>query len=352
MINKTLLPLSWLYGMGVWVRNKLFDWEILPVEKFDVPVISIGNLAIGGTGKTPHTEYLIRMLSPKYGVAVLSRGYKRKTRGFVLADGHADNRSIGDEPYQIYRKFPEIIVAVDSNRRRGIRNLLYATKSPKPDVILLDDAFQHRYVKPSFSILLSDSRRPFYEDCLLPAGRLREPAKNVKRADLIIFTKYNNKLRITNYELRNYQFPIINSQLAYRSLLPVFPKENSTQKESMERLREASYSVLLLAGLASPEDLIRYIEKYTSGLQTMIYPDHHDFSRKDILKITENFNRIQNTNKLIITSEKDAVRLIHNPHIPEEIKDLIYYIPIAVVFEPEQEKLFAQIIENHVKHFI
>lgn len=365
-INQALLPFSWLYGLAVWVRNKLFDWKILPVETFDVPVISVGNLAAGGTGKTPHTEYLIRLLSRRYRVAVLSRGYKRKTRGFILAGKHADSRSIGDEPYQMYRKFPEITVAVDSNRRRGIRNLLNCPNIQRPEVILLDDAFQHRYVKPSLSILLTDSRRPFYEDCLLPAGRLREPAGNAGRADIVIFTKCNNKLRITNYKLRNYSpftfhpspFTLLTSQFIYRDLLPVFPEKSSTQKENMERLKKESYSFLLLAGLAHPEDLIQYLEKYTSDLRTMIYPDHHDFSRKDILEITENFNKIQNKNKLIITSEKDAVRLMHNPHIREElkigdsqIKGLIYCVPVEAVFEPEQEKLFIQKIENHVTDF-
>ena len=351
-INKALLPFSWLYGLGVWVRNKLFDWKILPAETFDVPVISIGNLAVGGTGKTPHTEYLIRLLSHRYRVAVLSRGYRRKTRGFVLAGKHADSRSIGDEPYQMYRKFPEITVAVDSNRRRGIRNLLACPEIQRPEVILLDDAFQHRYVKPSLSILLTDSRRPFYEDRLLPAGRLREPARNAERADIVIFTKYNCELRITNYELRitNYE-SVHRSHFIYKELLPVFPEKSSAQKENTERLKKESCSFLLLTGLAHPEDLIQYLEKYTSGLQTMVYPDHHDFSRKDILEIMERFNKIQNKNKLIITSEKDAVRLMHNPHIREEIKGLIYYIPVEVAFEPEQEKLFIQKIENHVTNF-
>ncbi|GHV31814.1 tetraacyldisaccharide 4'-kinase [Bacteroidia bacterium] len=372
-INKTLLPLSWLYGWGVWVRNKLFDWEILPVEKFDIPVISIGNLAVGGTGKTPHTEYLIRLLSRKYRVAVLSRGYKRKTRGFILADKNADSRSIGDEPYQMHRKFPEIMVAVDSDRRRGIRNLMDFPKIQRPEVILLDDAFQHRYVKPSLSILLTDSRRPFYDDCLLPAGRLREPAKNSKRADIIIFTKVPLPQPLPSRGGEQYSEMIKCAALLelqsppplwaggkgeryytffrYKGLLPVFPEENQIQKESIERLKKESYSFLLLAGLAQPEDLVQYLEKYTSDLQTMIYPDHHDFSRKDIGEVTEKFNTIQNKNKWIITSEKDAVRLMHNPHIQEEIKGLIYYLPIEVVFEPGQEELFTQKIDDHVRNF-
>jgi tetraacyldisaccharide 4'-kinase len=362
--NKALLPLSWLYGIGVWLRNKLFDWKILPVEKFDIPVISIGNLAVGGTGKTPHTEYIIRLLNRKYRVAVLSRGYKRETRGFILADKNADSRSIGDEPYQMYRKFPDIMVAVDSDRRRGIRNLMDFPKIQRPEVILLDDAFQHRYVKPSLSILLTDSRNPFYEDYLLPAGCLREPAKNCNRADIIIFTKCDKELQITKqysaldkYKLQKhlsnaeYCFSIFNSKFSYKGLLPVFPEKNSIQKENIERLKKESYSFLLIAGLAQPKDLIQYLGEYTTDLHSMIYLDHYDFSRKDIDEITNTFNRIRNKNKLIITSEKDAVRLMHNPDIREEIKGLIYYLPIEVVFKPEQEELFTQKIENHVRNF-
>jgi tetraacyldisaccharide 4'-kinase len=344
-LNKALLPLSWLYGLGVGIRNKLFDWRILPVEKFDVPVISIGNLAVGGTGKTPHTEYLIRLLSKKYKVAVLSRGYKRKSSGFVLADENADNYSLGDEPCQMHRKFPEILVAVDADRRRGIRNLLNLPDDKKPEVILLDDAFQHRYVQPSLSILLTGFRRPFYDDYLLPAGRLREPAKNAERADIIIFTK-TPCLKDGGEQDERYYTTFRN-----KSLLPVFPENNSIQKESIERLKKESYSFLLIAGLANPEDLIQYLEKYTSDLQSIIYPDHHDFSRKDIAEITDAFNKIQNKNKLIITSEKDAVRLMHNPYIQAKIKGLMYYLPIEVVFKQEQEELFTQKIEDHVRNF-
>jgi tetraacyldisaccharide 4'-kinase len=359
-INKVLLlPLSWLYGLGVGIRNKFFDWGILPIEMFDVPVISIGNLAVGGTGKTPHTEYLIRLLGKKYKVAVLSRGYKRKSSGFVLADEHADNHSIGDEPYQMHRKFPETLVAVDTDRRRGIHNLLNLPKGIKPEVILLDDAFQHRYVKPSLSILLTDSRRPFFDDYLLPAGRLREPAKNYCRADIIIFTKCPldssvvmsseaKRSRDTSCESQKAEYQ---TSFRYKNLLPVFPKNNSVQEENIERLQKESYSFLLLAGLACPEDIIQYLQKYTSDLQLMIYPDHHDFSRKDMVEITEKFNAIQNKNKLIITSEKDAVRLMNNPHIQEETKDLMYYLPIEVVFKSGQEELFIQKIEDHVRNF-
>ena len=179
VLNHYLTPISFLYEIGVRFRNKLFDWEILKSKQFAVPVICVGNLAVGGTGKTPHTEYLIRLLKSKYRIAVLSRGYKRKTSGFVLADAASTSRQIGDEPYQIKQKFPDIIVAVDASRRHGIEQLLALPESARPELILLDDAYQHRYVQPSFSVVLTDFNRLYYEDTLLPTGRLREPAPGI-----------------------------------------------------------------------------------------------------------------------------------------------------------------------------
>ncbi|MDR1561542.1 MAG: tetraacyldisaccharide 4'-kinase, partial [Dysgonamonadaceae bacterium] len=177
IIRLFLSPVSWFYGMVILLRNRLFDWRILPSESFRVPVISVGNLTVGGTGKTPHIEYLIRLLGNRLRIAVLSRGYGRRGGGFVIAGDKSNSRILGDEPYLIYRKYPEVTVAVDANRRRGIRRLLSLPESIRPEVILLDDAFQHRYVKPSLSILLIDINRPLHLDSLLPAGRLREPAR-------------------------------------------------------------------------------------------------------------------------------------------------------------------------------
>jgi tetraacyldisaccharide 4'-kinase len=217
MEYKWLYPLAWLFGLVVTFRNKLFDWGVFSSEVFPVPVISIGNITVGGTGKTPHTEYLIGLLSNKYRVAVLSRGYKRKTRGFILADENTNSHHIGDEPLQIFRKFPSIVVAVDANRRRGIRNLLQLPDNQKPEVILLDDAFQHRYVKPSLSILLTDSNRPFYDDYLLPTGRLREPAKNYKRADWIIYTKCPEVFTSADYQIRTERVNLLPHQQLFFS---------------------------------------------------------------------------------------------------------------------------------------
>ena len=188
-INKKLLPLSWCYGLGVGFRNLLFEMGVLKSRSFKVPVISVGNITVGGTGKTPHVEYLIRLLKDHLNVAVLSRGYKRKSHGFVLAGKDTTMWDIGDEPYQMKQKFPDITMAVDSKRTRGIQKLIDGEAGKEIDVILLDDAFQHRYVKPGINILLVDYHRLVIYDKLLPAGRLREPVKSKDRADVVIVTK-------------------------------------------------------------------------------------------------------------------------------------------------------------------
>ena len=287
----------------------------------------------------------------------MSRGYKRKTKGFVLAGKDADSRSIGDEPLQMRRKFPDIVVAVDANRRRGIRNLLFLNEKQKPDLILLDDAFQHRYVKPSLSILLTDSNRPFYDDCLLPAGRLREHPQNRARADWVICTKCPDSLTETDYQTRAAKLclqshqQLFFSSYRYKNLLPVFPKDNSVREESLEQLKKENYSFLLVAALANPSGLIDYLNRHTTDLHTLIYPDHHDFTQKNGNAMIDFIKKYTGKNKIIITSEKDAARLVDNPFIPEEIKAYIYYLPIEVVVCRKEEELFIQKIENHVTNF-
>jgi tetraacyldisaccharide 4'-kinase len=356
-INKALLPFSWLYGEIAELRNKLFDWRILPSETFSIPIISIGNLTVGGTGKTPHTEYLIRLLSKKYKIAVLSRGYKRKSKGFILAGENASAEYIGDEPYQMFRKFPSILIAVDANRRRGIRNLLQLNETIRPQVILLDDAFQHRYVTPSLSILLTDYNRLFYEDKLLPSGRLRELQKNKKRSQIVVVTKCPFPIEKPDYQEISKKLALLPGQdsfftsYKYKSLLPVFSESNPVKKESIDRLKKETYSAVLIAGLANPSAIIDYLSVYISDLQSLVYPDHHSFNRKDIQNVSETFGQIKNTKKIIITSEKDAVRLLGCPYIPETLKSVLFYLPVEVVFNQNKEELFIQTIENHVTTF-
>ena len=353
--NKYLLPLSLLYGLVVWFRNKLFDRKILLSKKYDIPVVSVGNITVGGTGKTPHVEYLLRLLQKKYKVAVLSRGYKRKTSGFVLADKKATGKTIGDEPFQIFRKFPETIVAVDSNRRRGIKKLLTLPEINRPEIILLDDAFQHRYVKPSLSILLTDSNRLMYEDFLLPAGRLREPCSGKERAGIVIVTKCSSALQPVDYEYISKHLNLFPHQslyftaFEYGNLIPCFGNKEPAGK-TLEEIRENNCPVLLIAGIANPQTLISELKIYAKKLETMIFPDHHLFTMNDIRKIDAKFAQLSGVNKLIITTEKDFVRLM-DCKLSDELKAAIYYLPINVVFKENKENLFTQKIYDHVKSF-
>lgn len=349
-INKWLLPFSWLYGLIVFIRNKFFDWGIFRQEEFDVPVICIGNITVGGTGKTPHTEYLIRLLQDKYRLAVLSRGYKRKTSGFVLATMDSTSRQIGDEPYQIKRKFPDIIVAVDGNRRRGIKKLL--NLETPPEVILLDDAFQHRYVKPSYTIVLSNFNRPVYEDALLPAGRLREPFSKMNDANIIIVTKCPPDLqpidyRIISHDINAYPYQgLYFTSFGYLKLKPVF--SNDAYDKSLEDLR--NQHILLVTGIASPEMIVNKLSEYTDKVEILSYPDHYDFKAKDINHITGTFDSIASADKIILITEKDATRLVCREDIREDIKQHLYYLPIEVIFK-EKEDDFADRIFKHIRQF-
>lgn len=351
-IKTSLLPLSWLYGVVVYIRNKLFDWNIFKSEKFPhASIICVGNLAVGGTGKTPHIEYLVQLLRTKYKVAVLSRGYKRKSSGFVLADEHTPYHEIGDEPYQIKRKFPEILVAVDKNRRNGIKKLLNLPTDIRPDVILLDDGFQHRWVKPSLSIVLSDFNRPVYEDCLLPAGRLREPIENLSRASIVLVSKcppeikpIDMRIASNGFKLYPYQ-SLMFTKMTYGQVIPLF--KGARPKLHLHELHDKS--LMLVTGIANPGPLYRQLKKYADEIRHITFPDHHDFSEFEIDSIADQFNELPEKRRIIIMTEKDAVRLTQT-QIPDEIKPFIYYLPIKVEFISEEEQqLFNKKILNHVR---
>lgn len=327
------MPLSWIYGAVMWVRNKLFDIGVLPQLEYEVPVVGVGNLTVGGTGKTPHTEFIISQLSGSYRVAVLSRGYKRKTRGFIMANSKSTPDSIGDEPWQIYNKFGNLVkVAVCENRRKGISELL--NLYPDLDLIVLDDSFQHRWVKPKVSILLMEYGRPVYEDHLLPLGRLREAPHEINRADMVIVTKCPETLspidfRIVtkNLDLMKFQ-KLYFSKYVYEPLKPVF-KDEAKFSVSLSSFTERD-SIFLLTGIAHPRYFVRHFKSYSCRKKVEHFPDHHDFTRKDILKITEKFNKMKGERKIIVTTEKDAVRLVHNPYFPTELKPYVFFQPIRV----------------------
>jgi len=300
-------------------------------------------------------EYLLHLLVKQYKVAVLSRGYKRESSGFVLADEKATARTIGDEPFQIVRKFPQAIVAVDGNRRRGIKKLLSLPEDEKPQIILLDDAFQHRYVKPSCSILLIDSNRMIYEDALLPAGRLRESSSGRGRANMVIVTKCSSGLKPVDYRLMSKHLKLYPYQslfftaFEYGELVPCF-EDNPAGRKKLSEIKEDNYAVLLVAGIANPKGLISELEKYVPKLETLIFPDHHTFSKSNIREIETEFEQLQGVNKLIVTTEKDFVRLI-DCEFPEEMKKAMFYLPVTVAFKNNEEILFTKKIYDHVRNF-
>ena len=346
-INKKLLPLSWLYGLGVKFRNTLFDIGVLKSRDFQIPIISVGNITVGGTGKTPHVEYLVRLLKDQFHVAVLSRGYKRKSKGFVLASTKTAMPEIGDEPYQMKQKFPKVTVAVDKNRCQGID--LLVGKDKRLDVILLDDAFQHLYVKPGINILLVDYHRLIIYDKLLPAGRLREPMTGKNRADIVIVTKCPTTLKPMEYRvitramnLYPYQH-LYFTTLEYDELRPMFPQ--TPKKMTMSQL--ADKNVLLLSGIASPEQMEHDLSPLSPNLVPLTFSDHHQFKQKDIQLINETFAAMP-APKLIITTEKDATRLQLAETLSDEVRKNLYVLPVRIKFMQEQEDNFNNQIIDYV----
>jgi tetraacyldisaccharide 4'-kinase len=348
-----LIPLSLLYGIVVWIRNRLFDYQLLLKSKeFKLPVISVGNIYVGGTGKTPHIEYLIRLLKDEFKIATLSRGYKRKTNGFILGKINSSSNEIGDEPRQLKLKFPEISVTVDTDRVRGINRLLQLEKDV--DVVLLDDAFQHRYVTPSVSILLVDYEHPLHENALLPYGRLREQAFERRRADIIIVTKCPADIkpidqRLIEKNLKNNAFQkVFFTTLRYLEPEPVFPEY--AKRITLEGIKLKGATIFLLTGIANPKPLKNHLNEISSQIRELKYPDHYAFSVNDLRNLIELFSADPNENKLIVTTEKDAMRLQQYPDLDEEIKAAMYYIPVMIEFFENEGKDFNNYITNYVRN--
>ena len=349
-INEWLIPLSWLYGIGVGFRNQLFNIGLLKQHDYDIPIISVGNITVGGAGKTPHVEYLIRLLKDKVKVAVLSRGYKRKTHGYVLANDSSTVTDIGDEPYQMKQKYQDVHIAVDKKRVDGIAHITGDTETNDTDVILLDDAFQHRYVKPGINILLVDYHRLIIYDKLLPAGRLREPQSGKNRADIVIITKCPKDLkpmefRVLTKAMNLYPYQSLYfTTIEYESLTPLFAKEKSViEKEALE-----DKHVMLITGIASPKQIIIDLKPHVKEMTTLAFSDHHQFKSKDIMKINETFNAIKGE-KIIVTTEKDATRLEQLDGLSEEVKQNLYVLPIKVKFMINQEEEFNDKIIDYVR---
>ena len=348
-INRWLRPLSFLYGLGVELRSQLFELNILKSRSFTTPVISVGNITVGGTGKTPHVEYLVRLLSKEAKVAVLSRGYKRKTHGYLLADKDSTMRDIGDEPYQMKLKFPNIEVAVDANRCEGIEHLINDEQTKDTDVIILDDAYQHRYVKPGINILLVDYHRLIIYDELLPSGRLREPIESKKRADIVIITKCPDSLNPIDYRVLTKAMKLYAYQsLFFTSLHYGAPYLLFGGDETRVPKKQDS-DVLLLTGIASPEQMIDDVQPNVKSLKPLTFPDHHAFSPRDIEKINNAFAAMPQESRVILTTEKDAARLRNVSGLSEEVKQRLLVLPVEVKFMLDGEEIFNDKIKSYVR---
>lgn len=341
-----LYPISWIYGIVIAIRNHLFDTNVLKRRSYNIPIISVGNITMCGTGKTPHTEYILQLLRKSCKVAVLSRGYKRLTQGYVLATDKTDMQDIGDEPFQMHQKFPDVTVAVCEKRCDGIDRLI---EEEKVEAVVLDDAFQHRYIEPGLSILLVDFNRPIARDHLLPVGMLREPASSKKRADIIVITKCPQDIspldiRVATNDMRILAFQkLFFSTIDYAPLRPLFDKTLS----EMSLLSLKKMNVLLVTAIGSPENIVRDLEPYGMRVKELHYQDHHQFTEKEVYEINETFSFMPSP-KILMTTEKDATRLQNLNGFSQDLRKSAYVLPITVRILLDQEEEFNQIILDYV----
>jgi len=349
-IRRWLLPLSWFYGLAVDIRNALFDMGVLPSVSYDIPIINVGNITVGGTGKTPHVEYLIRLLSDRYRVAVLSRGYKRKTSGYLLSSVASTIEEIGDEPWQIKQKYPDVYVAVDANRRRGIERLMTDEATKDVEVILLDDAYQHRYVKPGHNILLVDYHRIISDDRLLPAGCLRERPSSSRRATTVIVTKCPGHITAMGFRvilsalhIRPYQ-QLFFSTFAYGTMRQLWGNGSLDP----EALRKENTHVLLLTGIGNPRQMEQDMRRFVQHITPLSFPDHHYYTKRDADTIHQALLALPKPH-IIVTTEKDAARLLHLQGLSEEVKRCTYVLPIEIRIMRDEKDKFDKTITSYVQ---
>lgn len=340
-IRLLLLPISLIYGCIVCIRNRMFDLGKLPIQKFDLPIISVGNITVGGTGKTPLTEFIILTLQDTCRVALLSRGYKRKTKGVVMANGSSSSFDIGDEPKQILDKFKGTQVVVAEKRVEGINKLLSLVNPP--DVIVMDDAYQHRYVKPGLSILVMDYSRPLWKDFMLPAGELREPMKGKDRADIVLVSKcpsllseekQNNIIKKLNLSTDQ---SVYFSAIGYQKPISLFCNNIEIGEEEL-----LETYVLLVTGIANPKLLFQYVKKMSKQVATLFYPDHYQFTRDDVNKIKRQFDQIEAKNKIVMTTEKDSVRFRQVVDKEDIMSSQLWYLPIEIRILNNQQNEFKE----------
>lgn len=344
-IRILLFPLSLLYGAVIWLRNRLYDKNILKSSSFNLPIICVGNLSAGGTGKSPMVEFLLRLLHSRMEVAVLSRGYKRKTRGYALAGLGTTALEIGDEPMQFHLKFPDVSIAVGEERVVAIPQLLH--DQPGTKAIILDDAFQHRTVKAGLNIVLTDYSNLFTRDWFLPTGDLRDEKNSYKRADIIVVTKCRRDLPEEERQSILAEIdPLPHQQVFFSTIRYGQPYQILHRGE---RPLSDSLEVLLVCGIANPAPLKRHLQEVSRTYYEMPYSDHHIFSIDDLKDMVKRFDAIQATDKIILTTEKDAVRLVK---FEQQLKELpVYVMPIEVQFLFDGEPAFSDLITKFIQEF-
>lgn len=343
-----LLPISFLYHIILKIRHKLYDWHILKSKRFDAHVICVGNLALGGTGKTPHVEYLINLLKEQYCVSVVSRGYGRKTKGFLLADARCSTETVGDEPLQYVNKFNDITVAVDENRNEAIERL--SAMDRPPEVYLLDDAYQHRSTQAGLNVLLTSYHKLYCEDFLVPAGTLRDIRSEAKRADLIVVSKCPADL--SDREKRE----------IIKSLKPAPHQDvffSSMEDEPLKSVNVAADeidpgkadAVMLFCGIANPNLLIYRIKKHYQCVDTLAFTDHHAYSEKDIETILKHYQNLKGEKKITVTTEKDLARLTNSPYLCQFESVPLFVAPVSVNMHQQEEfnkKILDYVRKDHL----
>lgn len=346
-------PLAFLYGTIVWIRNFCYDNNIFKSKEFDIPIVSLGNISVGGTGKTPHAEYIFKMLKDEYSVAILSRGYKRKTSGFRIVEDTNTALEVGDEPLQMKLKYPQAIVAVDAKRIRGIDILL--KKFPELNLIILDDGFQHRKVKPGLSILLNNFNNPISKDFLLPLGRLRESKSSIFRAHIIFITKCPENLkpierRIMQKEMEVLPFQyLFFSTIKYKEPTPAYKESLIGEAVNLSKLSD--YNVCLFTGIAKDNEILGYLKPKCKSINHLRFSDHKNYKAKHLENIKREFENIPEP-KILISTEKDFVRFKNNNIFPDELKKYYYYIPIEVdlIASEDERKTFNNQIYSYVRN--
>ena len=340
-----LLPLAFLYGVVIWLRNWMYDVKIIKSASFNFPIICVGNLAVGGTGKTPMTEFLVEFLQYRYKTATLSRGYKRKTKGFAIADEKSTAIDIGDEPMQFHRKFPANTVAVGEERLVAIPQLLH--QRPATEVIILDDAFQHRTVSAGLNVVLTECKNLYTRDFMMPAGDLRDVRSSIKRAHIVVvtkcppgFTAQDRDDTIKELDLLPHQ-AVFFTEILYGKPYHLFNNSSCDFNEHTD--------VLLLCGIANPKPLKDFLASYVRSYDMLRYADHHIFSTQELLDIKKHFESIESGSKIIITTEKDAVRL--QKFEKELLQYPIYALPIRHHFLFGGEHEFRQKITSFIDSF-